>query len=212
MLAPARYLRKNPIIMQVNNNTQKTKKTTNTWYFNPFYDDLFLTLGASVPTKRVGYKQESNGKAIITSLPKGTREFEAKMKSMLSKQPDPAWPRTGRLLVSMLVTLNKTEYKIKDVDNLAKSLLDAMKGVVFTDDVQVDTLHVVKQPSDSNAFFVGIKQLSHDSQGWYYPPLYQREKPFEKLQTYQVLAQPEQNHRTSGSSVPETRDGRLNKE
>lgn len=156
---------------------------------NPFYNDLFGTFDIQIPSKRVGYKQDAEGRHVITSLPKGTRDFEAKINAFLSDIPKPEWPYTGRLLIAILVHLTKKEYHIKDIDNLAKSLLDAMKDIVFKDDVQIDALHIVKQVSDTNGFFVGVKLLSDDSTAWYYPFLYQKGKPFDRVQTYRIVAQ-----------------------
>ena len=130
-----------------------------TFHQNPFYNDLFGTFDTQIPSRRFGYKKDAEGKPTITSLPKSTREFQAKIKAILSDRPKPEWPHTGRLLIAILVHLTKKEYRIKDIDNLAKSLLDAMKGIVFKDDVQIDSLHIVKQVSDTNEFFVGVKLL-----------------------------------------------------
>ena len=159
-----------------------------TFHQNPFYNDLFGNIGIQVPSKRVGYKQDAAGKATITSLPKGTRKFEAEIKAFLFDELKPEWPHTGRLLIAILVHLTKKEYRIKDIDNIAKSLLDAMKGIVFKDDVQVDALHIVKQVSDKDGFLVGIKLLSDDSTAWYYPLLYREGKPFDSVQTYRIVA------------------------
>ena len=58
-------------------------------------------------------------------------------------------------LLSNPAFLNKRDYKSKDVDNIAKAILDAMKGIVFIDDVQVRYLAIQKCIGEPN-LFIGI--------------------------------------------------------
>jgi len=64
------------------------------------------------------------------------------------------------------------KYEKRDLDNMVKSLLDALKGIAYNDDRQVVVLHVVKQLSDDNRWHIGIKSLADDDTLWHFPSLY----------------------------------------
>jgi len=149
------------------------------YYQNPFYDDVFGTIGVVIPSKRIGYKQGPDKKITEIVTPKGSKDFEQNFKKAFPVGSKPEWPYKGRLLVSISILIKRSDYARKDIDNISKSILDALKGLAFVDDIQVDCLHVVKFPSDEYSFMIGIKQLKEDDRGWYHPPLYS-EKPFPK--------------------------------
>lgn len=52
-----------------------------------------------------------------------------------------------------------TDIPVGDVDNLAKSILDALHGVAFTDDRQVVELHVKKQYAEDDAVYIDIQNV-----------------------------------------------------
>lgn len=54
---------------------------------------------------------------------------------------------------------SKLGYPIPDVDNLAKSILDGMNGVLFEDDKQVIRLEAEKRFSDEDRIVVCISKL-----------------------------------------------------
>jgi Holliday junction resolvase RusA-like endonuclease len=64
------------------------------------------------------------------------------------------WMQAGRPLyrgyvsVTLSFALSERDYKKKDVDNLAKAILDALNGLAYPDDRQVSQLHIFKQPAD----------------------------------------------------------------
>ncbi len=57
-------------------------------------------------------------------------------------------PSTARLSVALRFTLlpppNRSKKNRRDIDKLARSALDAMSGIVYVDDEQVDRLGIVK--------------------------------------------------------------------
>lgn len=55
--------------------------------------------------------------------------------------------------------LTKKDFRCKDVDNIAKTIIDSLKGVVYEDDIQISSLYVEKRISKHSGFFVGIKCL-----------------------------------------------------
>ncbi|OGU41354.1 MAG: hypothetical protein A3K31_17005 [Ignavibacteria bacterium RIFOXYA12_FULL_35_25] len=155
------------------------------FYQNPFYDDVFIIFDTTVPSKRIRYKQNEN--KIITEIitPKGSKVFEEFIKNNLERNPN--WPHKGRLLVAVQIMIKASDYKNKDIDNVTKSILDALKGIVFEDDVQIDMIHIQKIKSDKYSFAVGVKVLDEDDSALYFPPLFS-EKEFEYEQTYTFIA------------------------
>jgi len=74
--------------------------------------------------------------------------------------------------------MSKKEYKTKDLDNVIKTLFDAMKGIVYEDDSQICSVFVNKYMSDRiPGFMIGIKKLSEKDRDWYVPILLS-EKPW----------------------------------
>ena len=154
------------------------KKIPMTYYQNPFYNDVFGTQHVVIPTKRAGYKQDPVTKKVtISDLPKGTKEFEKYIRESFSCEDKEEWPYSDRLLVSIWISIKNSEYKCKDIDNIAKSIMDALKGIVYVDDKQIDTLHISKMPSENNFLMIGIKKLKKNDYTPYSPPLYSP-KPF----------------------------------
>jgi Holliday junction resolvase RusA-like endonuclease len=163
--------------------TMKNKKVV--FYQNQFYDDVFICFDKVIPSKRIRYKQ--NEQKIITDIitPSGTQEFENYIKKHLTSKSN--WPYKGRLLIAIFVTMKESDYRHKDIDNITKSLLDAMKGKVYEDDIQIDLVHVQKIKGESSGFGVGIKELDNDDNDWYFPRLYGEEE-FSEEQTYTLTA------------------------
>lgn len=59
--------------------------------------------------------------------------------------------------------ISEKEYKSRDIDNMAKTILDALKGPVCKDDGQVKTLLVSKKIENgvtSNFAYIAIKELT----------------------------------------------------
>ena len=51
--------------------------------------------------------------------------------------------------------------RIRDIDNIAKAILDAFKGIVWVDDGQVDVLHIYRKYDKENPRMeIEVKELS----------------------------------------------------
>ncbi len=137
-----------------------------TYYQNPFYDTVFGFFDVIVPSKRIRYKQREDKTIELISVPRGTQEFESYIKNSISKDTDiKNWPLKDNLLVVLDVSLTKKEFKSKDIDNVSKSLLDSLNGVVYEDDNQISTLVVTKNIRKTPGFFVAIKCLKETGRG-----------------------------------------------
>ncbi len=62
-------------------------------------------------------------------------------------------PRYGEFEVEILIDLNR-DYPAIDLDNVAKAVLDGIKGAVFFDDAQVMRLVVEKRWAESERVLV----------------------------------------------------------
>ena len=146
---------------------------------------MFISFDTIVPSKRVRYKQNEQKHAEIIALPRGSIEFENHIKNNLT--PKPKWPYKGRILIALQIMIKESDYKCKDIDNVTKSIIDAMKGIVYEDDVQIDMVHVQKIKSKKYSFAVGIKELDNDDTNWYFPRLFGEEE-FSEEQTFTLTA------------------------
>lgn len=156
------------------------------FYQNPFYDYLFGSFGINTPSTRSGYKIIISRLALLNPTTSGIYKFKKSIKTWLDKKPNPNWPCKNRLLVAIQFGLTEKKYKQKDIDNITKSLIDALKGTVYEDDKQIDSLHLLKYKSENNTFMIGIKELSESDPGWFFPP-FCAEKPWKKdIQNYQI--------------------------
>ena len=111
---------------------------------------VFTIQGKSIPKARPRATMIS-GKAIMYT-PTQTKQFERYVKSVAA-QHAPREPLIGALEVQLDFFLPrpkslpiKIKYHTKkpDIDNLAKSVLDAMEGIIYVNDAQVISLLVTK--------------------------------------------------------------------
>jgi Holliday junction resolvase RusA-like endonuclease len=142
------------------------------YHQNPFYDSMFGFFHLSVPSKRVRYRLDNQGQLIEFTPSQSGKEFEAEVRAALT--PERQWPFRGSVFVVISIGLPEAEFRTKDGDNISKSLLDAMKGVVFPDDRQVVALFVNKHVTEGHWFMVGVREFREGDRGWYAPKLYSR--------------------------------------
>ena len=69
--------------------------------------------------------------------------------------------------VVLSISMLERRYKKVDVDNLSKTVLDGLTGVVFDDDSQVTNLIVNKHvhPMKMDAIFIGVTELTEERKG-----------------------------------------------
>jgi Holliday junction resolvase RusA-like endonuclease len=131
-----------------------------------FYDGGLIRLDdVEIPSKRVGYKQQDG--VLVAKVPLGVPEFEAAIAATFGGSNKSGWPLKGRLLVAISVELPKSNYASKDVDNMAKSILDAFCGIAYDDDKQIDALYVSKCVSPKWRAWIAIKSLGDSPKTWF---------------------------------------------
>lgn len=106
-----------------------------------------ITFCFNVEPKSKGRPRFSRGGFAYT--PKETREFEDKLRE-LAKDQYKGGPLEGALSVSVICVSKRPKkpanpYPTKDVDNMAKSVLDALIGIGYNDDSQITALFCQKE-------------------------------------------------------------------
>lgn len=140
---------------------------------NPFYDTM-LTSFPTIVNVPASQPRGYDGSVEIPELKpntKSVRELERWMrdKHLPFFSEFYNWPLKGRLLCFIDIEVPQKDYSRKDVDNMAKSLLDSMNKIVFEDDRQIDllivkksiALKVKKVPIPLSGFLLAIKKLDN---------------------------------------------------
>lgn len=137
---------------------------------NSFYDGGVIHLkNTQVPSKRVGYREKDG--VLVAKVPIGVQEFETGVRAAFS-EPDPPWPYKDKLLIVIGITMPKRAYETTDVDNMAKSILDAFVGIIYEDDKQIDGLYVSKSMSSKWEVMMAVKNLKPGSNSWFVEPMW----------------------------------------
>ena len=130
---------------------------------NPFYDTVQATSNVIVPSKQVDYKRNADGLIIVKPPTQSVREFEAWFKEDYLRTVNAfEWPLRGPLFFYAKIGLTKRDYTTKDLDNIAKVLIDPMKSIVFEDDSQISILLMNKIISEPH-FVIAIKELTNST-------------------------------------------------
>ncbi len=125
---------------------------------------VYVRGNATVPAKALTYKIDPDGHPIETIRPR-THEFENELKADLKKELAGviSFPTDKEILISIIHGVHsKEEYKRHDLDNRSKTILDALKEVVYIDDSQVSVLWSCKQfleKEQESYFRLAIKLL-----------------------------------------------------
>lgn len=140
--------------------------------------------GKPIPTKQEKYKpltgyqriiQDGETEKILEELyirnpdKAIVQEFEKKIGDFLKESATDEMPYKMSVEVILAFDINKKRLFEVDIDNLCKTVLDAMKGIIFEDDSQVVRLLALKDvhPYDTNGLAIGVNKLDDQSKGWF---------------------------------------------
>ena len=116
----------------------------------------FTISGTAIPKARP--RTTKRGNRAIMYTPAKTKEFENYVK-LVAAQHAPKELLTGPLDVELEFNLQRPKSlpkkiqhhtKKPDIDNLAKSVLDALEGIIYVNDAQVIALRVYKEYGTPN--------------------------------------------------------------
>lgn len=95
-------------------------------------------------------------KQSVASEPKKRKAFEKAIKHRLGTlKTNHTFQRGEKLCIHIVFILGK-QNRDKDLDNMAKALLDALKGVLFGDDMDIDHLSLMKIKTIEDDDFVTV--------------------------------------------------------
>jgi Holliday junction resolvase RusA-like endonuclease len=148
---------------------EELEKTMPKGFFaNPYFDELFIFTGNTVLTSQDRYRPISctqcNRKELYEKKDKDNKaDYIKNIQAKLLKNPNPAWPYKGKLHIQFSVSDQLSRLNKIDVDNLAKTILDSLQGVVFENDAQISALVASKDYTNGFiAHLVAIKELEEN--------------------------------------------------
>lgn len=159
------------------------KEKSITYRQNPKIDFLLGYFGdMAVPTKQGGYKpvdmvetKEDGTETILKDfyIKKPDTNSIAKFKEYIQAVARKNFNESNIIKmpsdvqVHLSISVNKKRYHEVDVDNLAKTVLDCIKGIAFDDDCQVSSLNVEKHvhPMNVNGLLIAITKITKERKG-----------------------------------------------
>lgn len=91
-----------------------------------------------------------NGK-VHTVTPQRSRTFESRVRwlalearNRFERDRRGKWPLHAKGSYRLTITVNEPSRQARDLDNILKSLADAMNGILYPDDRLVDEVHVIR--------------------------------------------------------------------
>lgn len=137
------------------------------FYGNPYFDEIMIFL-TRIPTSQDKFKpfncSDCNESDLYKAYSKKNKtDFVDLIKNAIKKKPNPEWPFTENLLIQFNVSDIPSRICTVDLDNLAKTLMDALKGTVFNEDNQVVALAGTKDVVQNiKGCFVNVRKLEQE--------------------------------------------------
>lgn len=94
----------------------------------------FCVAGTPVPKQRAIPVTIAGKRRMVTA--RNTRRYKRLVRTVCRLHVPPDWPLTGRFGVHLLICV--PDRRKRDLDNIEKAAWDAMKGIAYADDHQVD--------------------------------------------------------------------------
>ncbi len=137
------------------------------FFANPYFDEILIFWKRELLTSQDKYKPYNciscNKDLYLSSGKKNKADFVNGVQEALLKKSNVEWPFKENLQIQYSVTDIPSRIRLIDLDNMAKSLLDSLKGIVFMDDSQIVAIAGDKNViGDLKAFIVAIKRLEKD--------------------------------------------------
>jgi Holliday junction resolvase RusA-like endonuclease len=110
--------------------------------------DYDTGIGGIIPSTHQAYSGNSFSEKTYKKEKSGVTHFQGKFKSQIAAETKKiaTFPTPQEVFVFIFqYFISKKEYRLRDIDNIAKTILDTLKGSIYTDDGQVKTLLVGKK-------------------------------------------------------------------
>lgn len=127
--------------------------------------DFDIGIGEIIPSTQEAFKSDSFSQTIrkeeTTSVKVFKQNFLERLKKALKNNPQfPTGNEVFIFVVQYFISAN--DYKSRDIDNMAKTVLDVLKGEIYKDDGLVKTLLIGKKIESrikQNFAYIAIKEL-----------------------------------------------------
>ena len=136
-----------------------------TFIANPYFDDLLIFFEKKVFTYQDQYKliqcNDCNKNNLYQRRNKGNKtEYIEELRKLMDVKDNPNWPYKEKLLFQFTVSDRQSRLDKIDLDNLAKTIFDMFKEIVYDDDSQIVSFAGSKHSIlNLNAFMVAIRRL-----------------------------------------------------
>jgi Holliday junction resolvase RusA-like endonuclease len=132
---------------------------------NPYFDELLIFYKNEVFTSQDKYKAINCNECSRANLyEKGSKdnktEYIDRIKKLMEIESNTDWPFKEKLMLQFSVSGTQSRLDKIDLDNLAKTIFDIFKGVIYEDDSQIVSFAGSKDfVMNLKAFIVAIKRL-----------------------------------------------------
>lgn len=131
--------------------------------------DYHTGIGQVIPATQEAYIETGFSKEIRKEESETLKQFKQALGAKLKREIEPLkqFPTNNEIFIFIIqYFISQHEYKSRDVDNMAKTILDVLKGVFYQNDSQVRVLLVAKKTCheriDQNFTYFAIKELKDD--------------------------------------------------
>jgi Holliday junction resolvase RusA-like endonuclease len=153
-----------------------------TFIANPYFDELLIFAGSEVFTYQEKLKPFDcsicYNKNLYEKRSKGNKsEYMSAIKSQMDTAKNEEWPFREKLLLQFSVSNTQSKLDEIDLDNLAKTIFDTLKGTVYVDDSQIIGFTGSKDSVlNLKAFIVAIRRLALGEKPVYQEYLYSQKR------------------------------------
>lgn len=127
--------------------------------------DFDIGIGEIIPSTQEAFKDDGFHKATRKEEKTGILTFKQNFLKRLEEdlKDKHQFPTSNEVFIFVVqYFVSETEYKSRDIDNIAKTVLDILKGKFYKDDGQVKTLLICKKIEHrvpQNFAYIAIKEL-----------------------------------------------------
>lgn len=122
-----------------------------------FHCPICATKDGLFPVHTIPIRITPVSKQAISQVPKKRAAFERAIRHRFKDHKNPFPP--DRAICLLIVFVVKAKGAQKDLDNMAKAIVDALKNVLFGDDRRIDHLNIIRIKSPDEEFvYLNIRQ------------------------------------------------------
>ncbi len=131
--------------------------------------DYHTGIGQIIPATQEAHIESGFSKEIRKEESESLKQFKYVLGDRLKKEVEPLkqFPTNNEVFVFIIqYFISQRDYKSRDVDNMAKTILDVLKNLFYQNDSQVRVLLVAKkicyERIAQNFAYISIKELKDD--------------------------------------------------